>query len=134
MFVTNFVKDSVSTSNFELIKTKTKTNKKFHTETTNYKVIFKNVPSEFIDSVFYMNEVMHMLVESLLKECDKKDKIKIVIDHPVLTEPIELPFVMSSDLTSNMIMTEISKVIQSNKISCHLIHLFCDIYKVVVKA
>ena len=34
----------------------------------------------------------------------------------MLTEPIELPFVMASDLTSNMIMDEISKVIQSNKI------------------
>ena len=51
-----------------------------------------------------------------LKYTSRKDKIKITIDHPVLTEPIELPFIFSEDLTPNMITTEISKVMQSNKI------------------
>jgi hypothetical protein len=46
----------------------------------------------------------------------KKDKIKIPIDHPVLTERIELPFVFADDLSSSVIMSEISKVVQSNKI------------------
>ena len=70
MYATNFVNDNVSSDNFDLIKTNTKYNKKFHTHTANYKVIFKNVPSEFIDSIFYMNEIMQMLVKSLLKECE----------------------------------------------------------------
>ncbi len=90
MNATDFVKDNESSDNFDLFKTNTKYNKKFHTQTANYKVIFKNVPSEFIYSVFYMNIIMQMLVKSLLKECEKRDKIKIIIDHPVLTEPIEL--------------------------------------------
>jgi hypothetical protein len=49
MYAIYFVKDNVSSDNFDLIKTNTKYNKKFHTRTANYKVIFKNVPSEFID-------------------------------------------------------------------------------------
>ena len=116
MHPTNYARESASNSNFDLIKTNTKYNKKFYTRTTNYNVIFKNIPTEFIDSVFYMNEIMQLLVKSLIEECDRRDKIKIIIDHPVLTEPIELPFVIADDLTSSMIMAEISKVVQSNKI------------------
>jgi len=82
MYATNFAKDNVSSDNFDLIKTNSKYSKKFHTQTANYKVIFKNVPSEFIDSVFYMNEIMQILVKSLLKEYEKRVNIKIIIDHP----------------------------------------------------
>ena len=63
-----------------------------------------------------MSEIMHLLVRSLVKECKKKDKIKIIINHPVLSERIELPFVFCEELTSNMIMSEISRIAQSNKI------------------
>ena len=63
-----------------------------------------------------MNEIMQLLISQIVEKCDKRDKIKINIDHPVLTEIIEKPFVLAEDLTSNNIMSEISKVVQSNKI------------------
>jgi hypothetical protein len=63
-----------------------------------------------------MNEIMHLLVKSLVEKTYKNDKIRITIDHPVLTARIEFPFVFAEDWTSSMIMSEISKVVQSNKI------------------
>ena len=116
MYAAKYLKETISTKNFELIKSSWKKNKKFKTETANFQVVFKNIPTEFIDSIFYMSEIMHHLVRSLVKECKKKDKIKIIINHPVLSERIELPFVFCEDLTSNMIMSKISKIAQSNKI------------------
>ena len=112
----SLIKPLVSNKNFKIIQTNTKNVKKFNASTTNYQVIFQDVPTEFVDSLFYMNEIMQLLVKSIVSQTDKRDKIKITIDHPVLSEIIELPFVFAGDLTSSMIMSEISKVVQSNKI------------------
>jgi TPP-dependent 2-oxoacid decarboxylase len=112
----SYIKTLVSNNNFKIIIANVKNIKKFNVSTSNYQVVFKNIPSEFIDSIFYMNVIMQLLISKIVDKCDKRDKIKITIDHPVLSEIIELPFVQAEDLTSNMIMSEISKVVQSNKI------------------
>ena len=112
----SYIKTLVSNNNFKIIKANVKNIKKFNVSTSNYQVVFKNIPSEFVDSIFYMNEIMQLLISKIVDKCDKRDKIKITIDHPVLSEIIEFPFVLAVDLTSNMIMSEISKVVQSNKI------------------
>jgi hypothetical protein len=44
MYSQSYFNDRVSTENFELIKTNQKTVKKFNTETTDYQVVFKNIP------------------------------------------------------------------------------------------
>ena len=53
-----------------------------------------------------MNEIMQLIAESLVAECDKNDKIKIIMTHPVLNESIKLPFVLAENFTSDMIMSE----------------------------
>ena len=116
MFAPAHLKNKVSNGNFEIIRSKLKKIKKFNAETSDYKIIFKDIPQEFVDSLFYMSEIMHLIINRLVEKTDKRDKIKITIDHPVLTERIELPFVFSTDLTSSMILNEISKIAQSNKI------------------
>ena len=116
MYSNGNLKEKVETENFDIIRSLSKTNSKFNSEITTYNVVFKNDPSQFVDSIDFMKDMMMKLVENLLKYTSRKDKIKITIDHPVLTEPIELPFVFSEDLTPNMITSEISKVMQSNKI------------------
>jgi hypothetical protein len=63
MYSQSYFNDRVSTENFELIKTNHKKLKKFNTETTDYQVVFKNIPSEFIDSIFYMNEIMQLRIQ-----------------------------------------------------------------------
>ena len=106
MYANNFFEGKISNENFQLIQTNGYKNKKFNTQTFDFKVVFKNIPSEFVDSVFYMNEIMQLIAESLVAECGKNDKIKIIINHPVLTERIELPFVLAENFTSDMIMSE----------------------------
>ena len=116
MYANGILQDKVESDNFEIIRSKNKIIKKFNTETSTYNIVFKNIPTQFIDSIVYMKKIMMTIVQNLLDYTSNKDKIKITIDHPVLTEPIELPFVFSEDLTANMITSEIGKVIQSNKI------------------
>ena len=63
-----------------------------------------------------MTEIMDSIVRQLVVNTKPKDAVKIFIDHPVLTQPISFPFVKVIDLNGEMIMNEISKVVQSNKI------------------
>ena len=116
MFKNGILQDKIDTTNFEIIRSKNKTYRKFNSETSTYNVLFKNIPSQFIDSLVYIKDLMTLIVQNLLIYTSNKDKIKIIIDHPVLTEPIELPFVFSVDLTADMITNEISKIAQSNKV------------------
>ena len=102
--------------NFELVKINKRTIKKYNTEIEDYQVIFKNIPNEFIDSIIYMEILMKSIVERLVEKAKKNDKIKITIDHPVLSEPIEIPFIAVKDLNGDIIINEIAKCVQSNKI------------------
>jgi hypothetical protein len=52
MYATKYVKETISTKNFELIKSSWKKNKKFKTETANFQVVFKNIPTELLTQYF----------------------------------------------------------------------------------
>jgi hypothetical protein len=60
MYAAKYLKETISTKNFELIKSSWKKNKKFKTETANFQVVFKNITTEFTNSIFYMSEIMHL--------------------------------------------------------------------------
>ena len=64
MYAAKYVKETISAKNFELIKSSWKKNKKFKTETANFQVVLKNIPTELIVSIFYMSEIMHLSVRS----------------------------------------------------------------------
>ena len=61
----SYIKTLVSNNNFKIIKANVKNIKKFNVSTSNYQVVFKNIPSEFIDSIFYMNEIMQLLISKI---------------------------------------------------------------------
>ena len=115
MYANNFISNQVSENNFEIINVSRKVIKKFNAETSDYAVKFKNIPTEFVDSIFYMNDIMILIVNKLIESVGRRDKIKIIINHPVLSD-IEFPFMFAKDLNSDLIMSEISKCVQSNKI------------------
>ena len=100
MYSNGNLKEKVETENIDILRPLSKTNSKFNSELTTYNVVFKNIPSQFVDSIVFMKDMMMKIVENLLKYTSRKDKIKINIDHPVLTEPIELPFVFFGRLNT----------------------------------
>ena len=63
MFAPAHLKNKVSNGNFEIIRSKLKKIKKFNAETSDYKIIFKDIPQEFVDSLFYMSEIMHLIIK-----------------------------------------------------------------------
>jgi predicted protein tyrosine phosphatase len=69
MFAPAHLKNKVSNGNFEIIRSKLKKIKKFNAEISDYKIIFKDIPQEFVDSLFYMSEIMHLIINRLV---DKK--------------------------------------------------------------
>ena len=59
MFAPNVSKTSVSSSNFELLKKITGKKNILNYTRTAVTAVFKKFVTEFEDSVFYMNEIMH---------------------------------------------------------------------------
>ena len=116
MYWNGYLQKNVTANNFEIVKTRERKISKFNADTVDYKVKFKNIPSEFIESTQYMMEIMGAIVKKLIINTKPRDSVRIYINHPVLTNPISLPFVQVMDLTADMIVNEISKVVQSNKI------------------
>ena len=70
MFAPAHLKNKVSNGNFEIIRSKLKKIKKFNAETSDYKIIFKDIPQEFVDSLFYMSEIMHLIIKRLVEKTD----------------------------------------------------------------
>jgi hypothetical protein len=62
MYAALYVKKNNFNKNFELIKFCLKKNKKF--KTANFQDVFKNIPTEVMDSIFYNSKIMHILVRS----------------------------------------------------------------------
>jgi hypothetical protein len=116
MYWNGYLQKNVTANNFEIVKTRERKISKLNADTVDYKVKFKNIPSEFIESTQYMMEIMGAIVKKLIINTKPRDSVRIYINHPVLTNPISLPFVQVMDLTADMIVNEISKVVQSNKI------------------
>lgn len=116
MFWRKNLQNVINDDNFEINISNKRKLEKFNAEQIDYRVKFKNIPTEFIESTQYMLKIMHLLVKKLIVNTKPRDLVKIYINHPVLTTPISLKFVKITDLTPEMILNEISKVVQSNKI------------------
>ena len=72
IFTPTYLKEKVTHGNFEIIRSKLKKIKKFHAETSDYQIIFKDIPQEFVDSLFYMTEIMHLIINRLVEKTDKR--------------------------------------------------------------
>jgi hypothetical protein len=101
--------------NFSIKYINNKTIKKFNAEQISYTVKFLNLPEEFMEFYTYLKNVFDELIEVIIKDSKKIDRIKFYINHPALQSPISLPFVQVEQLTSDMIFEYIKKILQSNK-------------------
>jgi hypothetical protein len=73
-----------------------------------------------------MNEVL----EELTRDADPQDMVRLTLSHPSLNNEIWIPFMRADELTADIVMEQIAKVLQSNEhftidvnIIIHFIHV-----------
>ena len=81
MYSNGNLKEKVETENFDILRPLSKTNSKFNSEITIYNVVFKNIPSQFVDSIVFMKEMMMKIVENLLKYGNLKLVVNSLTAH-----------------------------------------------------
>jgi hypothetical protein len=89
--------------------------KKYNTYINHYKIKFNQQPSNYLSTIEYLHDTISEVLSKFKENAENDDKLKIFISHPELSHPISLPFLDKDDLTVEMIVNQISKVLQSNR-------------------
>jgi hypothetical protein len=55
----------------------------------------------------------------------EEDLVQVTLECPNLDFPIRLPLMQMNQLTSELLLTEIERVLQSNELAQHMSSLFC---------
>ena len=86
--------------------------RKYNTNGTDYQVqIRPNLPRG--DIMQFMSLVMTSILERITRNMDPTDLVRFIMQSPDLTYPISLPFMPLHALTSERVLGEIEKVLQS---------------------
>jgi hypothetical protein len=89
---------------------------KFQYEGFLYEIGFKNLP----ENLQILNEItfkcFNKILEIAFSNAKKNDRVRIIIEHPSIPDqPISLPYMRFEDLNTQLIMTAIALVAQSQK-------------------
>ena len=104
MYWGDYRHDKFSAKNFELVMSKNRRIEKFNADEITYQLKIKNI---------VLNEIMESLIRQLLIHTKPLDKVKIYINHPVLTENMQFKFAQACDLSAETIINTIAKLAQS---------------------
>ena len=63
----------------------------------------------------YIHEIFENLLNAITKDIPEHDQVRFVLRSPQLEYPISLPFLPLSRLTTERVVAEIERVIQSNR-------------------
>jgi hypothetical protein len=109
--------EQVSESNyFTVTNVKQVKVKKFRTTGTDYTVRFTNTFANMELSQFHgrLHEIFSSLLSEVVRDVPENDQVHFVLQSPQLDSPISLPFLHASRLTTERILAEIERVVQSN--------------------
>jgi hypothetical protein len=109
--------EQVSDSNyFTVTSVKQVKMKKFRTTGTDYTVRFTNTFANMELSKFLgrLHEIFSGLLSEVVRDVPENDQVRFVLQSPQLDHPISLPFLHASRLTTERILAEIERVVQSN--------------------
>ena len=90
--------------------------KKFRTTGTDYTVRFTNTFANMELSQYHnqLHEIFESLLNNVIKDVPENDQVRFVLQTPQLEKPISIPFLSASRLTTERILAEIERVVQSN--------------------
>ena len=110
--------DEVSNNNFfTMTDVKQVKVKKFKTTGMDYTVQFTDTFAHLELSEFHdrLHEIFESLLNATTKDIPAHDQVRFVLRSPQLEYPISLPFLPLSRLTTERVLAEIERVIQSNR-------------------
>ena len=110
--------DEVSGNNFfTMTNVKQVKVKKFNTTGVDYTVQFTDTFAHLELSEFHnrLHEIFENLLNAITKDIPEHDQVRFVLRSPQLEYPISLPFLPLSRLTTERVVAEIERVIQSNR-------------------
>ena len=91
--------------------------KKFRTKGTNYTLRFNNTTAD--DEIVNLHQRLHDVFQQILNDtigaAPSHDQIRMVIHSTQLKKPIAFPFMTLQDLTTEHILSEFQRAIQSNQ-------------------
>ena len=86
--------------------------RKFNTHGTDYTITMRpNVPRG--DIMQFMSQAMTSILERITRDMEPTDLVRFILQSPDLSYPISLPFMPLHALTSERVLGEIEKVLQS---------------------
>ena len=90
--------------------------KKFKTTGTDYTVRFTNTFANMELSQYHdqLHEIFDSLLDTVIGDVPENDQVRFVLQSPQLEKPISLPFLSASRLTTEQILAQIERVVQSN--------------------
>ena len=109
--------EQVSESNyFTVMKAKQVRVKKFRTTGTDYTVRFTNTFANMELSQYHnqLHGIFESLLNNVIKDVPENDQVRFVLQSPQLEHPISIPFLSASRLTTERILAQIERVVQSN--------------------
>jgi hypothetical protein len=120
----NEVNDGASTSNevsdsdfFTLTNYKQVNVRKFSTTGVDYTVQFTNTFANLELSQYHnrLHEIFESLLSRVTSDISMNDQVRFVLQSPQLNHPISLPFMPLSRLTTERVLAEFERVVQSNR-------------------
>ena len=107
---------STAENNFTVTNVKQVKVKKFGTTGTDYTVQFTDTFAHLELSQFHdrLHEIFESLLDSITRDIPEHDQVRFVLHSPQLEKPISLPFMALSRLTTERVLAQIERVIQSN--------------------
>jgi hypothetical protein len=90
--------------------------KKFRTTGTDYTVRFTNTFANMELSPYHnqLHKIFESLLNNVIKDVPENDQVRFVLQTPRLEKPISIPFLSASRLTTERILAQIERVVQSN--------------------
>jgi hypothetical protein len=109
--------EQVSENNyFTVMSVKQVQVKKFKTTRTDYTVRFTNTFANMQLSQYHnqLHEIFGSLLDAVIKDVPENDQVRFVLQSSQLEHPISIPFLFASRLTTERILAQIERVVQSN--------------------
>ena len=109
--------DNISNQFYEIIIGKNRFIKKYDSRQLEYKVKFKNIPSDMIESLQMIHDLFTEIINYIKSFVNPKDSVKIYIDHPNYDGgDIQTRFQKGSDLNADVVINSITRLAQSGKL------------------
>jgi hypothetical protein len=126
--------DEVSDNVFTVTNIKQVKVKKFSTTGVDYTVQFTDTFAHLELSQFHdrLHGIFESILNTITRDIPEHDQVRFVLHSPQLETPISLPFMALSHLTTERVLAQIERVIQSNhefrlndSVKVNLVHAEC---------